>query len=256
MNRLFNIKNQPSNPEVQIYPLADFKNLIDRYDPDLILSGDTYMAKDILPRAAISRQYSMLSDCYEVNIENNQYHVKRNCYGGKVSAIFHLPLNRKYCFTIKPNSILLKTIENSDFEVIETLPSKQCNSPRLIEIKAPESSMPELTEAEIIVSGGMGMKTKENFAKLYELAQLLNGSIGASRPVVDSKFIGQEMQVGQTGKTVSPKLYFSFGISGAIQHIAGIRSSKYIVAVNEDAEAPMFEYCDYGIVEDAIVFLY
>jgi len=215
---------------------------------ELILMPHTWQARDISGRISAILQTSVISDIVELEIKDNKLVAKKPIYAGKAYA--KLASRGKYkIFTVRPNS----------FEIIEKKSQPQTreisvdtskNKTRREELQSSRADKMGLTEANIIISGGRGVKGPEYFPVLQELADLLGAALGASRAAVDAGWIDHSHQVGQTGKTVSPTLYIAVGISGAIQHLAGMGSSRYIVAINKDKEAPIFKVATYGIVQD------
>ncbi len=204
--------------------------------------------KDLFPRiAAKIENATLVNDCTGVDLENNRF--CKPVYAGKLSSTFIIE-DRYRLATLRPNVFPASSIGDTKPEIVDFKPVKTESKGRIVEIIKGASKRIDLTEAEIIVSGGRGMKAKENFNILEDLANVLNAGLGASRAAVDSGFATQDMQVGQTGKVVNPKLYIACGISGAIQHFVGMKTSKIIVAINKDSEAPIFKKADYGIVGD------
>lgn len=214
---------------------------------DLIASG-TARGRDLMPRTAARLGVGMIQDCLSINL--NGHSAVKPLYSGKLLAEYQNESPVRL-YTLRPNSIPVsgkptgpspQVITRKLLEIPEKL--------RLIEVQRSSAAVIDLAEAEIIVSGGRGLKSCENLALLAELAQLLGAALGASRAAVDAEIAPPETQVGQTGKIVSPKLYIACGISGAIQHFVGMKTSKVIVAINKDPEAPIFKKADYGIVAD------
>ncbi len=229
---------------------------VKQVDPRIILGSATAMGRDALPRVAARLCVGLAQDCTEIRIvDGKQLECVRPIYAGKAFARVR-PTMAPAMATLRPNVFSLgapdaaRTAEISVFT--PELKPEQIRA-RVVAIQAASGAKVELTEADIIVSGGRGMKGPENFPIVQELADALGGAMGASRAAVDAGWIGHERQVGQTGKTVSPTLYIACGISGAIQHLAGMSSSKYVVAINKDPEAPIFKLADYGIVGDLFV---
>jgi electron transfer flavoprotein alpha subunit len=211
------------------------------------------MGKDLAPRLAAKLDAAMASDCTKVAVEGGSLEFTRPIFAGKAFATLRLK-TAPLIATLRPNvfapaapqagvagETIVKAVAVPDGAV----------AGRVAEILKESGAEIDVGEAEVIISGGRGLKGPENFALLRELAALIpRAAVGASRSAVDSGWIGHSHQVGQTGKTVSPNLYVAVGISGAIQHLAGMSSSKVIVAVNKDPEAPIFKVADYGIVGD------
>ncbi|HHY25492.1 MAG TPA: electron transfer flavoprotein subunit alpha/FixB family protein [Desulfitobacterium dehalogenans] len=222
-------------------------------DPEVVVMGNTGIGRDLAPRLAQRLGVGCASDCVAVAVDSNyKLRFKRPIYAGKAYAEMATEA-RPILATIRPNSFSVAA-PNADrqAEVVEVAASIDAADLKAIvkEVIRQASSRPELTDANVIVSGGRAMKNEENFKVLEDLADAIGAAVGASRAAVDSGYREYKYQVGQTGKTVSPTLYIACGISGAIQHLAGMGSSKVIVAINKDPEANIFTVADYGIVGD------
>ena len=224
-----------------------------KMQPRIILGSASSMGRDLLPRVTARLGVGLAQDCIEARIvDGQQLECVRPMYAGKAYARVRL-LMAPAMATLRPNVFTAGDPDAGRSAETETfspdLDPAQIRA-SVKETKASAGQKIELTEANIIVSGGRGMKGPENFPMIEQLADALDGAMGASRAAVDAGWIDHQHQVGQTGKTVSPTLYIACGISGAIQHLAGMSSSKYIVAINKDPEAPIFNVADYGIVGD------
>ena len=209
--------------------------------------------KDLFPRLAAKAKASLVNDCLTVDINNRR--VVKPVYSGKLLAEYQND-DERALFTIRPNVIVVEEFVAANPPEVKLF---QINaSPvktNIVRVVKSSAQKIDLTEAEIIVSGGRAMKNKENFNILEDLAAVLKAGVGASRAAVDAEYASADMQVGQTGKVVNPKLYIACGISGAIQHFVGMKTSKIIVAINKDPEAPIFKKADYGIVGDLFVIV-
>ncbi len=231
--------------------------LIESQDPSVVLMPASTNGKDLGARLAASLDAGLAMDCTELKVEDGALKAKRPLFAGKVYGWYEWSEKRPQMASCRPNVMAIEEPDTSKTAEIEEL---QVEIPsdlktKIVTVEKDTSGKIDLTEAEIIVSGGRGMKDAKNFAMLEELAALLGGTVGASRSAVDAGWRPHSDQVGQTGKVVTPNLYIAVGISGAIQHLAGMGSSKYIVAVNKDPEAPIFSKADYGIVEDLFNFI-
>jgi electron transfer flavoprotein alpha subunit len=223
-------------------------NFINQNNFDVIIFSATSLGRDLAPKVSAKLDCGIAVDCVELNISDNKIIATRPIYAGK--ALMDVTINSdKKIFTLRPNVFSAGVPTENKAEINFINAEFQEPKVKVVEIKKSEGKL-DVAEADIIVSGGRGMKGPEHFKMIEELADLLGGAVGASRAVVDAGWRPHSEQVGQTGKTVSPTLYFALGISGAIQHLAGMRSSKYIVAVNKDKDAPIFQAADYGIVGD------
>lgn len=227
--------------------------LIRKEEPQAVLLGNTAVGKDLAPRLAQRLGVGMASDCTGMEIDAESFLTfRRPVYGGKAFA--QVVANaRPVLATIRPNTFPLAVPDESrKAEVVKEAAEIDPSDLRAIvkEIALAASQRPELIEANIIISGGRGMKGPENYCILEACADVIGAAVGASRAAVDAGWIEQKFQVGQTGKTVSPTLYIACGISGAIQHLAGMGTSKVIVAINKDPEANIFNLADYGVVGD------
>jgi electron transfer flavoprotein alpha subunit len=207
------------------------------------------LGRDLAPRVSIKLEAGCIMDCTNLHNTNGEVIALRPIYAGKV--LMEGKINSKVkVFTIRPNVFKAEVIADKGAVNIEIREVTNPNlSTKVIELKKSEGKL-DVAEADIIVSGGRGLKAPENFKMIEDLADVLGAAVGASRAVVDAGWRNHGDQVGQTGKTVSPKLYIACGISGAIQHLAGMSSSRYIVAINKDKDAPIFNIADYGIAGD------
>ena len=223
--------------------------IIDYIKPDVFLMGHTALGKDLTPRIAANLQGGLVSDVIKIEIIDNEIVFTRPIYSGK--AFEKKTVQGRSFASIRPNNIgtvekdeaRTGTITNRSVEIKDVRTT-------IKDVVTKVASGVDLSEAKVIVSGGRGVKGAEGFKLLEELASLLGGAVGASRGACDAGFCDYSLQIGQTGKVVTPDLYFAIGISGAIQHLAGMSHSKTIVAINKDPDAPIFEVCDYGIVGD------
>lgn len=224
-------------------------DLIKQNEPYAFLLGYTAFGRDLAAQVAQKVETGLMSDCIDMLIEDGQLVFNRPIYAGKAFVKATCPEARPIMASIRPNSFMVEE-NKKDVEIVNVTPKTGDIRQQIKDIVREVSGRPELTEADIIVSGGRGMKGPENYKILEELADVLGAAVGASRAAVDAGWVPHSMQVGQTGKTVSPVLYIACGISGAIQHLAGMGSSKCIVAINKDPEANIFKVADYGIVGD------
>ncbi|MFC7534417.1 electron transfer flavoprotein subunit alpha/FixB family protein [Actinoplanes sp. GCM10030250] len=222
--------------------------LVKRVQPAAVLLGSTQEGKEIAGRLAVKLDNGLLTDAVAVEADGTATQV---VFAG--STIVKSKVTRGLpIVTIRPNSVTpVAAAASPAVEELTVAVSDTDKLTKVVErVAEQKGSRPELTEASIVVSGGRGVASADNFKLVEELADLLGGAVGASRAAVDSGYYPHQFQVGQTGKTVSPQLYVALGISGAIQHRAGMQTSKTIVAVNKDAEAPIFELADFGVVGD------
>lgn len=217
--------------------------------PTAVFAPATALGKDYLPRVAAKFKVGIAADCTELKLEGAKVAVRRPMYAGKCSKLVTFT-KAPAIASVRPN-VLPKpapTGGTADMQKVAAQPG----AVRAVvkNVVASAAKKVELTEADVIISGGRSLKNADNFKILFDAAQVIGAAVGASRAAVDAGYAPHDMQVGQTGKTVSPKLYIACGISGAIQHLAGMRTSKVIVAINKDPEAPIFQRADYGIVGD------
>ncbi len=222
---------------------------------DVIFISATAMGKDVAPRAAAKLEAGLASDCTELRIEGGNLIASRPVYAGK--AYVDVKINSAVkIFSLRPNVFKAEQIDGGTPLVEDIkIDFTDADFSAVVKETTVSSEKIDVAEANIIVSGGRGLKAPENYRLVEELAKVLGAGVGASRAVVDAGWRPHSEQVGQTGKTVSPNLYIACGISGAIQHLAGMSSSKCIVAINKDKDAPIFQIADYGIVGDVFEIL-
>ena len=229
--------------------------LVEKYKPEIILAGATHMGRSFIARVAVQVHTGLTADCTALDIdpETGNLLQTRPAFGGNIMATILTPNHRPQIATVR-HKVMIPSIKNTSkkgeliFEQVD-LSNVICKT-SFQSTKKDTSNKVNLADANLVVSGGRGMKEPKNFALLHELADALDGAVGASRAAVDAEWIPYPHQVGQTGKTVNPKIYIACGISGAIQHLAGMQSSDYIIALNKDRDAPIFKVADLGIVCD------
>lgn len=232
--------------------------LIDHYRPRIVLFGATTIGRDLAPRLACRVKSGLVADCTKLTIEpdkdgNLDFFSTRPAFGGNLMATIVCPTSRPQMSTVRPGVMQKMTRQQGRQGKVENFepqfdPSKF--KVRLIETKMNDKKVADISNAKILISGGRGVHDKEGFQKLQALADVMGGMVSSSRAMVDAGVMDHAYQVGQTGKTVRPQLYMACGISGAIQHLAGMEESHYIVAINKDKYAPIFSVADLGIVGD------
>ena len=241
------------NSELTNYSSSGYSDAIANFAKDagydILVLANTALGKDLAPRLSVRFDAACVVDCIKINVLGDDMIFTRPTYAGKALVDVKLLSERKV-ITIRPNVFKAQSVDNPpNAEIIVNEISEVNLKSKVVSFKKSEGKL-DVAEADIIVSGGRGMKGPENFHLIEELAASLGAAVGASRAVVDAGWRPHSEQVGQTGKTVSPSLYIACGISGAIQHLAGMSSSKYIVAINKDKDAPIFNVADYGITGD------
>ncbi|MFZ1281749.1 MAG: electron transfer flavoprotein subunit alpha/FixB family protein [Ignavibacteriaceae bacterium] len=240
------------NSEFNNYSSSAYADVFSGYASEVgatyIFVGNTAFGNDLAPRLAVKLNSGCVVDCINLTVESGEVIATRPIYAGKSNLKTKLNSDVKI-FTIRPNIFKAELSDAGSFSVDVKEVSNPNLKSKVVAYKKSEGKL-DVAEADIIVSGGRGMKGPENFNLLESLADVLGAAVGASRAVVDAGWRPHREQVGQTGKTVSPTLYVACGISGAIQHLAGMSTSKYIVAINKDKDAPIFSVADYGIAGD------
>ncbi len=244
-------------PEYEYYTTDAFAGalsiLIEKHKPETLMIGATNNGRDMGPRVSCRIQTGLTADCTGIDIDEETGNIAwtRPTFGGNLMAVIMCPDHRPQMGTVRPGVFKKGAYDESRTgEIIHEdihIPAEQIRT-TLVERVQEVAEAINLEEAEIIVSGGRGMGSAENFKLLEDLAAVLGATVGCSRAVVDAGWMPHVRQVGQSGKTVAPKLYIAVGISGAIQHLAGISGADTVVAINKDPDAPIFEVADYGIV--------
>ncbi|MDR0905946.1 MAG: electron transfer flavoprotein subunit alpha [Oscillospiraceae bacterium] len=248
-----------NNPELKSYNTDAYNKAIYeailKYKPEVVLLGATHVGRDLGPCLAVQCGTGLTADCtkLEIDPENKQLQQTRPAFGGNLMATILIPKHRPQMATVRPG-VMEKPVKKAGAkgELIElTVEFKDGDiRTKVLEIVKGLTEQVSLTDAKIIVSGGAGLGNADGFKLIKQLADKLGGVVGSSRAAVDAGWIDHSHQVGQTGTTVKPTIYFACGISGAIQHLAGMQNSGYIVAINKNDNAPIFEVADYGIVGD------
>jgi electron transfer flavoprotein alpha subunit len=260
------------DPELKDYRTEPYAHalasVINEYKPEIMLVGATAIGRDLGPTVSARVKTGLTADCTSLEIGNfplvaapgkeaeqkhNQLLMTRPAFGGNTIATIACPDNRPQMATVRPGVMQkIAPIAGAKANVVEFNPGFTPNN-RYVEIlnivKAVKNTA-NIMEAKILVSGGRGVGSKENFKLLEDLAEVLGGTVSCSRAVVENGWLPVDLQVGQTGKTVRPQIYFAIGISGAIQHVAGMEDSDLIIAINKDEDAPIFDVADYGLVGD------
>lgn len=222
--------------------------------PGILFIGATFIGRDLGPRVAARLSTGLTADCtiLDVDVENGDLLATRPAFGGNLMATIACPDHRPQMATIRPGVFSKLPVEDREFKVEEVNVNLEDSDIRtkIIEIIKEHKDIVDISEAKILVAGGRGVGSKENFTLLEDLASVLGGTVAASRAAVEKGWVDKEYQVGQTGKTVRPTIYVACGISGAIQHVAGMQDSEVIIAINKDESAPIMKVADYAMVGD------
>lgn len=237
-----------------------FVEIINKYKPEVVLFGATAIGRDMAPRVSARVHTGLTADCtkLEINPEDKGLMMTRPAFGGNLMATILCPEHRPQMSTVRPGVMQkLPVDESHEAEIIkeEVADLKDHVNVEILEVVKAVSEKMDIQDAKILVSGGRGMGNPENFKLLEDLADVLGGTVSSSRACVDAGWVEKDRQVGQTGKTVRPNLYIACGISGAIQHLAGMEESDVIIAINKDETAPIFGVADFGIVGDVLKIL-
>ncbi|MBQ7463928.1 MAG: electron transfer flavoprotein subunit alpha/FixB family protein [Lachnospiraceae bacterium] len=261
------VVDDPELKEYRTEPYAHaLSSVIEQYKPEIMLIGATAIGRDLGPRVAARIHTGLTADCTQLDIgdfplnpapgqeqKKNQLLMTRPAFGGNTIATIACPDFRPQMATVRPGVMQKREADKSAKANVEECKidfTPNNKYAEILEVVKSVSNVADIADAKILVSGGRGVGSPENFKILEELAEAIGGTVSCSRAVVDSGWKPKEMQVGQTGKTVRPHVYFAIGISGAIQHVAGMEESDIIIAINKDESAPIFDVADYGVVGD------
>lgn len=261
------VVDDPELKEYRTEPYAHaLASVIEKYKPEIMLVGATAIGRDLGPRVSARIHTGLTADCTQLEIgdfplnpvpgqeqKHNQLLMTRPAFGGNTIATIACPNNRPQMATVRPGVMQkIEPVEGAKANVVEYNPGFTPDDKyvEILDIVKSVSETVDIMDAKILVSGGRGVGSPENFQMLRDLADALGGEVSCSRAVVDAGWMPKDMQVGQTGKTVRPQVYFAIGISGAIQHVAGMEESDIIIAINKDESAPIFDVADYGVVGD------
>ena len=227
-------------------------HLISKHKPSLVMIGHTSFGVDLAPSLATHLNLPLATDCIDVDFEGKKLAVVRQVYGGKVNVKASLRDSHSYIVTIRPATFEAKEIQPLGGEIveIESPLAEDIENKGFVEYVQPPAGEVDITSADVIVGVGRGIKDEENMQMVEDLASTLGGVLGCSRPIVDKEWLPKDRQVGTSGKTVKPKLYVAVGVSGAFQHVTGMKNSDLIIAINKDPKAPIFRVADYGVVDD------
>jgi electron transfer flavoprotein alpha subunit len=238
-------------PEKYLHAL---KSIIAAEKPSVIATAHSARGMDFMPRLSVALRKPLIAGCVEFERIGDRVVFTRPIFNAKLNMKVEPREATPYLVTVTPGAFPADDVPTAGtgaaIETIEVNFSGVASRRRVIAQAEASTGQVDLTSAAVIVSGGRGLKQKENFSLIFDLAKALNGAVGASRPVVDAEWLPREYQIGSSGQTVAPKLYFAIGISGAIQHLVGMSASRCIVAINKDPEAPIFKVANYGIVDD------
>ena len=245
-------------PELEHYTTDGYTKAIcelaNAKKPNIIFIGATFIGRDLGPRVAARLETGLTADCtsLDVDVESGDLLATRPAFGGNLMATIVCPDHRPQMATVRPGVFEKLPLEENDATVenVEVKFNSNDIRTKIVEIIKEHKDIVDISEANVLVAGGRGIGSEENFKMLKELAEIMNGSIAASRAAVEKGWVDKDYQVGQTGKTVRPNIYVACGISGAIQHAAGMQDSDMIIAINKDANAPIMKIADYAIVGD------
>ncbi len=237
------------NPDAYVHVL---RSILEKEKPFLVLAGHTTQGMDFAPRLAVAMRRPLIAGCVEYEKQDGHLILTRQVFNAKMNMKTAPRGEPPYLATASPGAFPADDLLAGGNAEVAGFPVDFPSAPRRKTIAREEAAKgtADLSAAQVIVAGGRGLKQKENFNIVFELAEALGASVGASRPVVDAEWLPREYQIGSSGQTVSPKLYIAVGISGAIQHLVGMQTSRCIVAINKDSEAPIFKVAHYGIVDD------
>jgi electron transfer flavoprotein alpha subunit len=248
-----------NDPALEVYTTEPYThamyNVIEKYQPEIVLFGATAIGRDLAPRVSARVHTGLTADCtkLEIDAETKNLRMTRPAFGGNIMATIVCPNFRPQMATVRPGVMQkIKKIQGATANVEVYNPGFEKNNKyvEVLEVIKKVSNKIDIQEANILVGGGRGVGSADNFKILEDLAEVIGGTISSSRASVDAGWVEKDLQVGQTGKTVRPHVYFAIGISGAIQHLAGMEESDIIIAINKDATAPIFDVADFGIVGD------
>jgi len=226
-------------------------SLLQKFMPFITLISQSGFGMDLAPSLAVERNLPLVTDCYQIEVENGSLVANRQMYNGKINARVRTTDADGYLFTVRPASFASEKMEMRAEVVVLDSPLKEEIAYRtFVDYVEAAVGAVDITQADIVIGVGRGIKEKENLSVAEDLAKSLGGVLACSRPVVDAGWLTKDRQVGSSGKTIKPKLYVALGISGAFQHVSGLKGTETLVAINKDPNAPIFGEADYGIVGD------